>query len=140
MRLPISLLGLALLISSCSKSPTAPTIDPRTPAPPAVAESFKGVVPVGGAKFFSFSVTQYGTVDLTLNRVDEDGSPSAAMLGIGIGRPSGTRCATSSVMNTAAGTTPQLTGPYEIGVYCANVADIGELSGPASFDVTIAHP
>jgi hypothetical protein len=62
------------------------------------------------------------------------------MLGLGIGTPSGTACSTSTSVNTPSGTTPQVTGTYAAGLYCANVADIGNLFAPATVDVTIAHP
>ncbi len=143
MRLPfIALLGLALLVSSCDKSTTSPstTTDTRTPAAATVTESFVGVLPVGGASFYSFSLTQYSTVNLTLNSVSGAGVPSTVMLGLGIGAPSGTTCTTSTTTNTASGTAVQVTGAYEAGVYCANVSDIGNLFAPANFDVTIAHP
>jgi hypothetical protein len=144
MRLPfIPLLGLALLASGCDKSTTSPTTtttDTRTPAAASVTESFVGVVPVGGASFYSISLTQYGTVNLTLNSVSGTTVPSTVMLGLAIGTPSGTSCTTSTTTNTAAGTTAQVTGSYEIGVYCAKVSDIGNLFAPATFDVAIAHP
>lgn len=66
--------------------------------------------------------------------------PTTVMVGLGLGVPSGTDCSTTSSINTAAGTTAQLTATYEAGVYCARVYDIGNLFAPASFDVTIAHP
>jgi hypothetical protein len=62
------------------------------------------------------------------------------MLGLGIGQPSGTDCVTTTSVNTAAGSTPQATGAYNAGVYCAKVSDIGNLYAPASFTVTIAYP
>ncbi len=143
MRLPlIALLGLALLSSSCDKSTTSPSTatDTRTPAAATVTESFVGVVPVGGASFYSFSLTQYSTVNLTLNSVSGAGVPSTVMLGVGIGSPNGTTCSTSTTTNTASGTAVQVTGAYEAGVYCAKVSDIGNLFAPATFDVTVAHP
>jgi hypothetical protein len=97
-------------------------------------------VPVGGAKFYSFTVAAYGTVNITLNKVSGNLVPSTVWLGLGIGSPSGTTCATTSTVNTAPGTAAQVTGTYDVGVYCANVADIGNLVAPATFDVTIAHP
>ena len=62
------------------------------------------------------------------------------MLGLGIGQPSGTECVTTTSVNTAAGSSAQVTGTYSAGVYCAKVSDIGNLYAPASFNVTIAYP
>ncbi len=143
MRLPcIAVFGLALLVAGCDKSTTSPSTatDTRTPAAATVTESFVGVLPVGGASFYSFSLTQYSTVSLTLNGVSGAGVPSTVMLGLGVGTPSGTTCTTSTTTNTASGTAVQVTGSYEAGVYCAKVSDIGNLFAPATFDVSVAHP
>jgi hypothetical protein len=103
-------------------------------------EEFTDTVPVGGSKFYSFNVPQNGTVNVTLNTVSGNFVPATVMLGIGIGTPSGTDCATTSSMNTGAGTTAQLTGTYQPGIYCVRVYDVGNLFAPAAFDVSIAHP
>src|SRR5262249_38555773 len=111
-----------------------------TPVAPTTTDEFDGTVKVGGSAFYSFSVSQYGTVNITLTSVSGAYVPPEVMLSLGIGTPSGTSCTTSSTVNAAAGSTPQLTGSYDTGVYCANVSDIGNLFAPASFTVTIAHP
>jgi hypothetical protein len=142
MRRPfLLLLGLIVLAPACDSGTTSPsTTDTRTPAPASIVESFIGMVPVGGSNFYSFSVTQYGIVTLTLNSVSGAGVPSTVWLGLAIGTPGGTDCLTTASTNTAAGTTAQVTSTYEAGVYCAKVSDIGNLFAPANFDLTIAHP
>jgi hypothetical protein len=40
---------------------------------------------------------------------------------------------------TAAGASPQLTGTFGPGLFCVRVYDVGNLSAPAAFRVTIAH-
>ena len=65
----------------------------------------------------------------------------AVTLGLGVGTPSGTSCSTTSTINaTTSDTQPQLTTTLDVGVYCAAVYDLGNLTAPASFNVTIAHP
>ncbi len=95
---------------------------------------------VGGFRFFSFSTAQYGTINLTLNSVSGTDVPADVQMGLTLGRPDGTNCATLTNMNTQAGTTPQVSGIYEAGVFCAKIADVGNLTAPAQFDITIAHP
>ncbi len=61
------------------------------------------------------------------------------VLGLGVGRPSGTSCVTSSTVSSAAGDTAQLTGVYGPGVYCVQVYDTGSLTGPVAITATVAH-
>jgi hypothetical protein len=103
-------------------------------------EEFDSTVAVGGSKFYSFTTTTYGTIQITLTGVSGQFVPSTVMLGVGLGQPSGTDCVTTTSVNAAAGTTPQVTGAYDAGVYCAKVSDVGNLFAPASFSATIAYP
>ena len=121
-------------------SPTTPTTTADPPAAVAVTETFEETVPVGGSTFYSFTVPLNGTVEIRLASVGGAGVPATVWLGVGIGAPSGTDCTTTTVVNTAAGETPQITGTYSPGVYCAKVADIGNLLSPARFTVLIGHP
>jgi len=123
--------------SSSSASSTAPT---PTPVAPTTNDEFDSTVPVGGAVFYSFSISQYGTVNMTLTSVSGASVPPTVMLGLGIGTPSGTTCSTTSTTNAAAGAAAQLTGSYDVGVYCAKVSDIGNLFAPANFTLQISHP
>jgi hypothetical protein len=98
---------------------------------------------VGGYSFYSFVVSQNGTVNVTLVSVAGAAGaavPSTVTLGLAIGTPSGTGCTGGAVTNGAAGTDPQVTGTYAPGRYCVNVSDIGNLAAPANFTVAIAHP
>jgi hypothetical protein len=139
------LLAIVIGCAACGDdSPTSPsstsTTSTQTAASPATTEEFDSTVPVGGSKFYSFTTTTYGTIQITLTGVSGSFVPSTVMLGVGLGQPSGTDCVTTTSVNTAAGTTPQVTGVYDAGVYCAKVADIGNLYAPASFTATIAYP
>jgi hypothetical protein len=139
-------LTAALVVSAhCGDdTPTSPTdtstSTSTTVAAPTVSEEFSSTVPVGSSKFFSFTTSTYGTINLTLTSVSGNFVPSTVMLGLGIGQPSGTDCVTTTTVNTAAGSAVQVTGAYSAGVYCAKVSDIGNLFAPASFTVTIAYP
>ena len=133
-----------VLAAGCSDdtptSPTTTTSTTPTAASPTITEQFDGVVPVGGSKFYSFTTSTYGTINVTLTAVGGSFVPSTVMLGVGLGQPSGTDCVTTSTVNTAAGTTAQVTGNFDPAVYCAKVSDIGNLFAPASFSASIAYP
>ena len=142
-----AILGLILFGSACSHSSTSTspsgtsTTGTTTGAAPTVSESFTGTLPVGGFKFFSFNIAVNGTVNVTLNSVSGAGVPSTVQLGLGIGQPSGIDCSTTTTVTagvTAAA--PQTTGTFGPGLFCVRVFDVGNLFGPANFNITIAHP
>ena len=90
-----------------------------------------------GTSRTTFTTTQAGTVNVTLATM----SPSVAM-GLGIGTPNGTTACTLTSSNTSAmaGSSPQLTVTEQPGSYCVSVYDVGNLTGVATFTVTVAHP
>jgi hypothetical protein len=109
-------------------------------AAPTTTETFNGTLPVGGFKFYSFAIAQNGTVNVALVSVTGDGVPATVTLALGLGHPAGTDCNATSVNTTVASTPPQITGTYAPGVWCVRLADLGNLSAPATFAITIAHP
>ena len=138
-------MAAAILISGCSKNPTSPsstttTTVPTTIAAPTTTEQFTGVLPVNGAKFYSFTVSTYGTVNVTLTDVSGQFVPPTVTLGLGFGRPDGEDCAMTTNLTTKSGSTAQITGTYDAGVYCARVFDVGNLFAPANFKVQIDYP
>ena len=140
--LPIAV-GLALVVCACGNSTTAPSSSSTTTTTsttPAVTESWTGTVPVGGAAFYSFSISQSGTVQLTLQSVSGQDVPPTVTLGLGIGTPDGTSCVTTGTTNAQAGSTPQVTATDDPGLYCARVSDVGNLSAPATVTVVVGHP
>ena len=141
-RLLIVVTCLALSTSCDQDTPTSPTATDTatTVAEPTMNEVFAGTLPVGGAKFSSFSTTTYGRVDVTLTAVGGAFVPSTVMLGLGLGQPSGEECVTTTSVNVVAGSAPQVTGPYAAGVYCVRLADLGNLFAPATFSISIAYP
>lgn len=131
--------GIALLAIACGNDSTTSTTPTPTPAAPTATEHYVGTIGVGGSGFYSFTVSQYGTVNVTLTSVSGIDDP-AVTLGLGLSVPSGFGCANGSTVTTTSGSDPQLTGTYEAGIYCARVYDVGNLTGSATFDVSIAHP
>jgi hypothetical protein len=132
---------LAFDASACTQNPSPTAASTTTTvAAPTTTEEFTGTVGVGGSTFYSFTIEQNGTVNVTLVAVQGAFVPPTVTLGLGIGTPSGTDCSTTSTQNAVAGSTAQLTGTYGPGVFCAKVSDVGNLFAPASFTATIAHP
>ena len=131
----VAALGVAWLAAACGNDDTAPT---PTPAAPTKTETFAGTLPVGGSRFFSFTVSKFGTTNVTLASLS--GADATVTVGLALGFPSGTGCSTGTGVAAAAGTTPQLTDDLNAGVYCTRIYDLGTLAGSAEFVVTIAYP
>lgn len=139
------LLAAALSSSACGgDTPTSPTTTDTTTtttvASPVYTEDFVATVPVSGSAFYSFSVTQYGTVNATLTGVSGTYVPATVTLGLGLGVPSGETCAATSSINTTQGSSAQLSATYQPGVYCVIIADVGNLFSAARVAVTVAYP
>ncbi len=128
-----------VLANGCGKSSSTTPTTP-TPASPAVTEFFSGVLPVGGASFYSFSLATYGTVNATLLNIAGDGVPSSVTVAVGIGTPSGTACSPTSPTNVQVGGTTVVTATEQPGLYCVNISDVGNLFAPATFSIQIDHP
>ena len=130
-----------LLTAGCDdKSPSSPSPTPPTVAPPSVTEAWENTLAVGGLRFYSFSVGQNGTVNVTLESLIENNADSSAQLGLGIGFPVATGCSANAASTYSAGPDPQISTVYAPGIYCVKIQDPGNLGGPARFRVVIAHP
>jgi hypothetical protein len=131
-------------VAACDKAETptssTDTTTTTTVASPTTTEEFNGTVTVGGSSFYAFTVTENGTVNVTLASVGGTGVPGTVWMGLGVGAPSGEDCSTTTLTNGPAGSGPQLSSVYAPGIYCVKVADIGNLAQTATFAVTIAHP
>src|SRR5438876_6808056 len=94
-RLLLILLSVALTgAGACGgNSTTSPSSTSTTVASPTMTDTFAETLPVGGSKFYSFVVSQNGTVNVTLTTVSGTNVPSTVTLGLAIGTPSGTGCA-----------------------------------------------
>ncbi len=133
-----TLLFAALLGSACNNNST--TTSPATTTTSPTTDVFTSIVAPLGTNSHTFTTSANGTITVTMTVA---GPPSTIVMGLGLGilNPSGPGCILSTVVNTTAGTTPQITAPADAGQYCVTVSDIG--NGPVtgvSFAVSIGHP
>ena len=141
---PTSLLALFLsvwLTAGCADS--ASTTSPTPTTATTSTEIFAGTLDPGGSSFYSFSVTQGGVVTVNLASLTTGSSvrtTSAAVVGLGIGIPSGTDCAVSTSTETSAALAAQMTNERTAGTYCVRVHDVGQLEVPLNFAIRIVHP
>lgn len=116
------LLALVTNVGCNGDTPTSPTdtttttTTTTTVATPVYSEEWSDTLAVGGERFYSFAVTQYGTVNVSLTSVSGQYVPSTVTVGLGLGTPAAETCATSTGLSTTAGSGPQLSGAYNPGV------------------------
>jgi hypothetical protein len=103
-------------------------------------ETFVGRLPVGGARFYSFTLAVSGMVNVTLVSIGGQAVSPDVMVSLGLGTVSGTSCTPSSTATVSSGPTAQVTATEQPGLYCVNIADVGNLPAPADFTITIDHP
>jgi hypothetical protein len=125
----------AMIAAGCGlpESSTSPT----TTTPP--TETFSGTLAVQGSNVFTFTVTQAGTVSVTLASLTPS---STGGVGLGIGTPSGTTACTltSSTPNAIAASTAQITITQNPGTSCVKVFDTGNVTTASTFTINIVHP
>lgn len=106
-------------------------------------EVFGGTLDVGGSQFYSFTVAQDGTTDVTLLSLRPQGvatSTLGAVVGLGLGTPAGTDCALRSAITTSPSLTKQLTVATNASTYCVKIADTGNLTASVDYTIRILHP
>jgi hypothetical protein len=133
---------MVILSAGCGGSSTTPSSTTTTtvPAAPTTSESFTGTLAVGGSIAYTFSVSQAGTVNATLLSIGGAGVPATVQVRMAIGTPGDAGCSATTSSITKAGTAAQVSIAEQPGVYCASLADVGNLFSPADFAVTIDHP
>lgn len=127
---------LSLLTIACSQSETSIPIP--EPSPPAVLFPLTGTLQPQGTNTYQFNLTQTGYVEVTLIGI---GPPPTVTVGLGIGAPSATEaCAVIYKVNAQAGPAAQIVGRGLAGPICVTIFDVGNLSAPVIYTMTVAHP
>jgi hypothetical protein len=97
-----------------------------------------GIMAPKGQAVRTFLARQAGTVTVLLSNAQ----PSVTLgLGVGVRGSTGADCRFTQTLNTAPGTTPQLSVSVDPGVYCAGTYDVGTVGQPGvTVTVTVTHP
>jgi hypothetical protein len=131
---------LALGASACSNNDTITPTTPTTPTTPgnAITEPpFTGTLRVNGAATYPFTATTAGTITATLSSVAPDATIG---IGLSIGTWNGAACQIV-IANDNATQTVAITGTVTAASsLCVRVYDVGRLTAPVDFNVTIVHP
>ena len=134
LRLPF-LVVLSLAAGGCEDTPTSPTDASALPPYTVVFEST--ITPLGTASR-TFTASGPGTVTATLTST----TPSGIAMTIGMGIPTSTAggCSLNRSVTAQPGVGPELQVDVESGSYCVQVIELGQVTQPAAFSLTLVHP
>jgi hypothetical protein len=113
--------------------PTTPTPDP----PVVVNDTFNGSLNLNGAATFTFAVGGAGDVVATITAVSPD---AAISVGLSLGTVNGGACQEVLSNDNAAQGTSILGRVSRNANVCVRVRDIGKLTEPITFTMTVVHP
>ena len=134
-------LSVVVVLSAACAQPPASTSLTRPDAFPAKLLSFSGTLQPKGLVSYPFTAAQAGEVEVTLLDVALVGSSSPVTVGLGIGTAStGGACLVTDAVNTQGGPRAQLIGTGQAGTLCISIFDVGYLTGPALYSITVAAP
>jgi hypothetical protein len=129
----VAFLLMATMVAACGDDTTTATAPSMTTKP--AAENWSSVLAPGGTSSRSFTVTAAGTINVTMTNAG-----ATVGLGVGLPRVSGGGCRLGVSVSTGGASTPQITTQADVGQYCVQVFDLGTLTDPISFTLTIDHP
>jgi hypothetical protein len=98
-------------------------------------ETFTGTVDARASTEAAVVLTVDGEVDATLDSINP-----AVAVGLGFGTPTADGACTLLASNAAATVGTIVSTDAGPGTYCVLVYDVGNLSGSATFTLTVAHP
>jgi hypothetical protein len=132
---PVCLCLAVLLTIGCDQSGQNTPL-PRPTTPPSKLVTYTGTLQPMATNFYAITVTNPGYVEATL--LGLGGSPGTAVgLGIGNLSASGT-CAVIYSVTTAAGPAAQVVGTGLSGTLCVTIYDVGNLTAPTLYTITVA--
>jgi len=127
---------LAAASACTTDDPTATTTIPLVPTQP-IVDTLSGTIPLKGTDTKVFSVVlSNGALDITLTALSQP-----VVVNLGAGTWDGTTCTlgTNATRNVTAGSAPLSFTGVGTGNYCVQLQDLGNLTGPATYTITIAH-
>ncbi len=132
----VAIVALATGAAACDDpGPTAPIID--TPVVETITETYSGTLARNGAVTFPFAVSAAGAATASLAGILPD---NTVALGFSMGTWNGTTCNTV-ISNDNAREFTQLVGSAgSAGALCLRIHDVGRLSNPVTFTLTVVHP
>lgn len=130
----LSLIPLAALLFVACGSDDGPTSPTDTPTE-IVEAGIPGRITVNGAATHQFVVGTTGTVRATLTALSPD---PTAVVGLSLGTWNGASCQII-IANTNATLNTTVFGTASVGNFCVYVQDVGRLTAPVNYELTVGH-
>ncbi|HXG88654.1 MAG TPA: hypothetical protein VNJ02_09990 [Vicinamibacterales bacterium] len=128
--------AIVLLVAACGKeeTPTSPT--PATPT--TITEVFSGTINRNGAATHAFSSQASGNLTATLTTLSPD---STLVVGLSIGTLNLTGvCSIVLAKDNATQSTAVNGGVSSLATLCVRIYDVGNITEPVSYVITVVHP
>ena len=130
-RLKLFAVVFALGAAGCHSTTT-----PTTPTATPITDTFLGTLTVNGGVTHQFAAARSGTIQETLTALSPD---STVILGISLGTWNGNSCQVVLAKDNATLGSIVLGTASSAGTLCARVYDVGNLTEPASYEITVVH-
>ena len=134
----LRLISFSVLILACAAAvgcaeDAVPTEPVETPVQ--ISETFDGSITINGAFTHTFVTGRAGQATATLTSLSPD---SAAIVSFVFGTWNGQYCQ-AILFKDDATSGANLTGNASLGSFCVRVADVGRLTAPTSYSITVQH-
>ena len=132
----LAALILALAAGACGSDdnnnpPTAPT------PPTTVTETYADTIGRNGARTHNFTSSASGTLTATLTTLAPD---SALKVGLSIGTWNGANCQLVITNDAATQGTVVTGGVSSFASLCVRIYDVGNITDPITYEITVVHP
>lgn len=127
-----ALVFVCSLAAGCADDTPLPTPDP----PAQINETFQGTINLLGADTHLFTTTQTGQAIAIIDSLTPD---SAARVTFMFGTWNGSYCTVTFVTDDATTGTRFAGNASGPGAFCVRISDIGKLTGPATYSITVSH-
>jgi hypothetical protein len=135
----LRLISFSALIFACAAAAGCgddppPTTPVETPVQ--VTETFQGTINVNGAATHTFQTEKPGQAVVTLTSLSPD---SAAIVSFMFGTWNGQYCSGQQLVKDDSTTGQNFIGTASTGSFCVRISDVGRLSAPTDYVITVNH-
>ena len=127
---------LVLIGAAACGDDTEPTT-PTEPTRPTTTETFPGRLTVNGAATHPFVAGGSGQISVTLTSLSPE-STARISLSLGTFNQTGA-CAIFMANDNATQSTSVIANATAAGTFCARVSDVGQLTAPTDYTLTVVH-
>lgn len=130
-------LCLAAMATACGGTNPFQQLGPTAPAvpPTSITETFTGTLTVNGAATYPFVVGQAGNATAVLTAL----VPDDARVGMSLGTWNGVTCQIILANDNATQNSLVVGEARSAGNFCVRIHDVGKLTAPADYLLTVTH-